>query len=160
MALCAPKPLASKRAGAEVVLYNPDEKPAFRSRRLSVDEAAPGTELSNPSGRCPLCRQSVDARFAFAAQAYFDLLQGRETWLKHAEAKFLEGESVSFWRVWCQKWDERGDLKSCYVSRVRRDKRGGRVYGSWKIAGLFRSGGRDSAQDANIMSSLQDLFVL
>lgn len=59
-----------------VVLYNPDEKPAFRSRRLSVDEAAPGTELANPSGRCPLCRQTVDARFAFAAQAYFDLLQG------------------------------------------------------------------------------------
>lgn len=59
-----------------VVLYNPDEKPSFRSRRLSVDEAAPGTELANPSGRCPLCRQTVDARFAFAAQAYFDLLQG------------------------------------------------------------------------------------
>eukprot|EP00438_Fugacium_kawagutii_P022738 Skav234320 [mRNA] locus=scaffold3847:42879:48828:- [translate_table: standard] len=41
-------------------------------------EAAPGTELANTSGRCPLCRQTVDARFAFAAQdaAYFDLLQG------------------------------------------------------------------------------------
>eukprot|EP00434_Breviolum_minutum_P002541 symbB.v1.2.002250.t1/scaffold92.1/size545918/7 len=59
-----------------VVLYNPDEKPSFRSRRLSVEEAAPGTELANSSGRCPLCRQTVDARFAFAAQAYFDLLQG------------------------------------------------------------------------------------
>ncbi|CAJ1379249.1 unnamed protein product [Effrenium voratum] len=73
-----------------VVLYNPEEKPAFRSRRLSVDEAAPGTELSNPSGRCPLCRQTVDARFAFAAQAYFDLLQG----LFRSGGRDTEGEDI------------------------------------------------------------------
>ncbi|CAE7529603.1 iksA [Symbiodinium natans] len=73
-----------------VVLFNPGEKPAFRSRRLSVDEAAPGTELSNPSGRCPLCRQTVDARFAFAAQAYFDLLQG----LFRSGSRDPEGEDI------------------------------------------------------------------
>ncbi|CAE7711144.1 iksA [Symbiodinium sp. CCMP2456] len=73
-----------------VVLFNPGEKPAFRSRRLSVDEAAPGTELSNPSGRCPLCRQTVDARFAFAAQAYFDLLQG----LFRSGTRDPEGEDI------------------------------------------------------------------
>ncbi|CAE7650709.1 iksA [Symbiodinium pilosum] len=73
-----------------VVLFNPGEKPAFRSRRLSVDEAAPGTELSNPSGRCPLCRQTVDARFAFAAQAYFDLLQG----LFRSGGRDPEGEDI------------------------------------------------------------------
>ncbi|CAE7367788.1 qtrt1, partial [Symbiodinium sp. CCMP2592] len=73
-----------------VVLFNPGEKPAFRSRRLSVDEAAPGTELSNRSGRCPLCRQTVDARFAFAAQAYFDLLQG----LFRSGTRDPEGEDI------------------------------------------------------------------
>lgn len=57
-----------------LVLYNPSEKPHFRSRRLALEEE-PGTELSNTSGRCPLCHQAVDARFAFVAQAYFDLLQ-------------------------------------------------------------------------------------
>lgn len=58
-----------------VVLYNPGETPTMRSRRLAMDEA-PGSELSSSFGRCPLCRQTIDARFAFAAQAYFDLLQG------------------------------------------------------------------------------------
>lgn len=57
-----------------VILHNPGEKPPFRSRRLSLEESC-GTELSNTFGRCPLCRQTVDARFAFVAQAYFDLLQ-------------------------------------------------------------------------------------
>jgi len=61
-----------------IVLYNPSEKPQFRSRRLSLDEDRTkdaGTEMANVFGRCPLCRQTVDARFAFVAQAYFDLLQ-------------------------------------------------------------------------------------
>lgn len=59
-----------------LILYNPGEQPQFRSRRLSLEEAPGGGELASaPSGRCPLCRQSIDARFAFAAQAYFDLLQ-------------------------------------------------------------------------------------
>lgn len=58
-----------------VVMYNPKETPPFRSKRLSLDEA-PSAELSTAVGRCPLCRQSIDQRFAFAAQAYFDLLQG------------------------------------------------------------------------------------
>lgn len=58
-----------------VVLYNPGETPPFRSRRLTMDEATT-SELTNAFGRCPLCRQTIDARFAFAAQAYFDLLQG------------------------------------------------------------------------------------
>jgi len=60
-----------------VVMYNPRETPAFRSRRLtSVEEAPTGSTLATTYGRCPLCRQTVDSRFAFAAQAYFDLLQG------------------------------------------------------------------------------------
>jgi len=60
-----------------VVMYNPRETPPFRSRRLtSVDEAPGTTALSSAYGRCPLCRQTIDSRFAFAAQAYFDLLQG------------------------------------------------------------------------------------
>jgi len=59
-------------------MYNPREQPPFRSRRVtSLDEAASSTSaVSMPHGRCPLCRQSIDSRFAFAAQAYFDLLQG------------------------------------------------------------------------------------
>lgn len=58
-----------------VVMYNPREMPPFRSRRLTMEEA-PSAELSSAYGRCPLCRQTIDSRFAFAAQAYFDLLQG------------------------------------------------------------------------------------
>lgn len=63
-----------------VVMYNPRESPPFRSRRLSsLDEAqvdGSNTALASSYGRCPLCRQSIDSKFAFAAQAYFDLLQG------------------------------------------------------------------------------------
>mmetsp|Transcript_64634 Transcript_64634/g.140735 ORF Transcript_64634/g.140735 Transcript_64634/m.140735 type:complete len:674 (+) Transcript_64634:107-2128(+) len=58
-----------------VILYNPRGKPPFRSKRVSTEEN-PSTELSQSFGRCPLCRQKLDSRFACAAQAYFDLLQG------------------------------------------------------------------------------------
>lgn len=57
-----------------VILYNPSESPPLRSRRVPLTE--PDSRLSNAVGRCPLCRQTIGARFAFAAQAYFDLLQG------------------------------------------------------------------------------------
>lgn len=57
-----------------LVLYNPREKPPIRSRRLSTEEAS-STELSKSVGRCPMCRQTIDSKFANAAQAYFDLLQ-------------------------------------------------------------------------------------
>jgi len=58
------------------ILYNPNETPPLRSRRLSLEETPGGTLASTATGRCPLCKQAIDARFAFAAQAYFDLLQG------------------------------------------------------------------------------------
>lgn len=75
-----------------IVLYNPTEKPHFRSRRLSVEE--PSTELSNASGRCPLCRQSLDSRFAFVAQAYFDLLQKM-----HRSATMAAAGTTAEWSV-------------------------------------------------------------
>jgi len=59
-----------------VILYNPNETPQLRSRRLTLEEAPEGTVATGSFGRCPLCRQTIDSRFAFAAQAYFDLLQG------------------------------------------------------------------------------------
>lgn len=60
-----------------VVMYNPQEQPPFRSRKVPAsDDGAATSAVSMPHGRCPLCRQNIDSRFAFAAQAYFDLLQG------------------------------------------------------------------------------------
>lgn len=59
-----------------VVLYNPKETPPFRAQRLPSDDSSGTGGLASASlGRCPLCKQATDARFAFAAQAYFDLLQ-------------------------------------------------------------------------------------
>eukprot|EP00971_Amphidinium_carterae_P084336 1669279-Amphidinium_carterae.2 len=59
------------------ILYNPREMPPFRSCRLTLEEV-PG-KTSERYGKCPLCKQTIDARMAYAAQAYFDLLQGHES---------------------------------------------------------------------------------
>eukprot|EP00930_Biecheleria_cincta_P047577 TRINITY_DN33003_c0_g1_i1.p1 TRINITY_DN33003_c0_g1~~TRINITY_DN33003_c0_g1_i1.p1 ORF type:complete len:891 (-),score=140.13 TRINITY_DN33003_c0_g1_i1:92-2764(-) len=60
-----------------IVVYNPRERPHLRSRRVSFEDSAGGAShgTSAALGRCPLCKQTIDARFAYAAQAYFDLLQ-------------------------------------------------------------------------------------
>lgn len=58
-----------------IVVYNPRERPHLRSKRVSFEDSAAGSGRSASVGRCPLCKQPTDARFAYAAQAYFDLLQ-------------------------------------------------------------------------------------
>mmetsp|Transcript_54026 Transcript_54026/g.128705 ORF Transcript_54026/g.128705 Transcript_54026/m.128705 type:complete len:753 (-) Transcript_54026:81-2339(-) len=77
------------------ILYNPRETPPFRSRRLSLEEAPANQMTSERYGRCPLCKQTIDARFAYAAQAYFDLLQGV---FRTSSAKASADATEDVWR--------------------------------------------------------------
>eukprot|EP00927_Polykrikos_kofoidii_P036005 TRINITY_DN30459_c0_g1_i1.p1 TRINITY_DN30459_c0_g1~~TRINITY_DN30459_c0_g1_i1.p1 ORF type:complete len:757 (+),score=129.41 TRINITY_DN30459_c0_g1_i1:143-2272(+) len=113
-----------------LILYNPGAQPQFRSRRMSLEEMpGGGGELStSTSGRCPLCRQTIDARFAFAAQAYFDLLQrtyrsssNSSTAVESAEMELDVISEVDLYRILGVSRNARGDdIKRAYRKRSLR----------------------------------------